>query len=37
MELKLTLPVPTSLNRLYINEYRWTKNKFGKSEQKTNW
>lgn len=34
MILKLTLPVPTSLNRLYINEYRWSKNKFGVSEQK---
>jgi Holliday junction resolvase RusA-like endonuclease len=29
----LTLPVPTSLNKLYINEYRWSKDKFGRSVQ----
>lgn len=34
MELKLTLPVPTSLNKLYINEYRWSKDKFGRAVQK---
>lgn len=27
MELKLTLPVPTSLNDLYINEYTWNPKK----------
>ncbi len=27
MELKLTLPVPTSLNELYINEYSWNPKK----------
>jgi Holliday junction resolvase RusA-like endonuclease len=34
MELNLTVPVPTSLNKLYINEYRWSKNKYGKSSQR---
>jgi Holliday junction resolvase RusA-like endonuclease len=34
MELKLTLPVPTSLNKLYINEYRWSRDKHGKTTQK---
>jgi Holliday junction resolvase RusA-like endonuclease len=27
LELKLTLPVPTSLNELYINEYSWNPKK----------
>lgn len=34
MKLKLTLPVPTSLNKLYINEYRWGKDKYGRTVQK---
>jgi Holliday junction resolvase RusA-like endonuclease len=34
MELNLLLPVPTSLNKLYINEYRWGKNSYGKTELK---
>lgn len=25
MELNLILPVPTSINKLYINEYQWDK------------
>ena len=33
MELKLELPVPTSINKLYINEYQYQRNSYGKAER----